>query len=270
VPLTIAHPIAAIPLRRPLGRLGVLAALVIGSVMPDVPLFLPLGLNRNATHSALGLLWFCLPVGVLSYLLYDYVLDRPLRALMPEALQRRLARVGREARPPVWSLGVLVSLLAGAATHTFWDSFTHGGSAGVEMFPMLETRLFRVSGYTAYVFSVLQHGSTVVGLSVLTVWIWHWYRRAPVADVPAGGLAPGTRRALILIIALAMVAGGVAALASRPPAQPTLRHLQPVVRRVVVSALSTLVGAVTIYAIGWHWVRARPRTWGPPSGGPET
>ena len=91
VPLTIAHPVAAIPLRRPLGRMGVLAALVIGSITPDVPLFLPLPLGRNATHSAIGLLWFCLPVGVLAYLLYDRVLDRPLRALMPEALQRRLA-----------------------------------------------------------------------------------------------------------------------------------------------------------------------------------
>jgi hypothetical protein len=255
VPLTIAHPVAAVPLRYPLGRLGVLAALITGSVMPDVPLFLPLGLNRNATHSALGLLWFCLPVGILAYLLYDYVLDRPLRALMPDPLRRRLARVGREARPPVWSPAVLVSVLAGAATHTFWDSFTHGTSAGVKMFPVLETRLFTVSGYTAYVFSVLQHGSTVVGLSVLAVWIWRWYGRAPLADATAGGLSPRVRRTLVVVIALVVVAAAIIALVSRPPLDTTLLYLQPVVRRVVVSSLSTLVGAVTVYAVGWHWLR---------------
>ena len=43
---------------------------------------------------------------------------------------------------------VLLSLLAGAATHVLWDSFTHGGAAGV-IFPVLETRLFTVSGYTS-------------------------------------------------------------------------------------------------------------------------
>ena len=179
MPLTIAHAVAAIPLRRPLGRLGVLAALVIGSITPDLPLFLPLPFGRNTTHTALALLWFCLPAGILAYLLYDLVLDRPLRALMPEGFQRR-----RDARPAVWSPAVLVSLLLGAATHSTRDAFTHGGSAGFgEWLPVIETRLFTVSGYTVYVFSVLQHLSTTFGLILLAVWIWRWYHRAPQADV---------------------------------------------------------------------------------------
>ena len=256
MPLTIAHPVAAIPLRRPLGRLGVLAALVIGSIMPDVPLYLPLPLRRNATHSAIGLLWFCLPVGVLAYLLYDRVLDRPLRALMPEALQRRLPRIGRDARPPVWTPAVLVSLLAGAATHVAWDSFTHTGAAVVEWFPVLETRLFTVSGYIAYVFNVLQHLSSAIGLSVLIVWAWRWYRRAPQADAPEGGLTAGVRSALLAVIALVVVMASVTAAVSRPPLDTTLLYLQPVVRRVVVTALASLVAAVTVYAVGWHLLRA--------------
>lgn len=258
MPLTIAHPVAVLPLRRPLGRLGVPAALVVGSIMPDLPLFLPLGLSRNATHSALGILWFCLPAGVLAYLLYDRVLDRPLRALMPEALQRRLARVGRAARPPVWSPSVLVSLLVGAATHSGWDAFTHGGSAGVEWFPVLETRLFTVSGYTAYVFSVLQHGSSALGTILLAFWSWRWYLRAPQADAPVGGLTVGARRALLAIIALVVVMAAVIAAVSRPPLDTTLLYLQPVARRFVVTALSTLVASVTLYAVGWHWMRSRP------------
>ena len=258
MPLTLAHPIAAVPFRRPLRRLGALAALVIGSTMADLPLFLPLPLSRNATHTFLAVLWFCLPTGALAYLLYDYVLDRPLRALLPEGFARRLSRTGRQARPPVWSLSVLVSLLVGAATHAAWDSFTHGGAAGVgEWLPVLETRLFTVSGYTVYVFSVLQHTSTVVGMAVLIGWIWRWYGRAAEGDAAAGALSPGARRTLLVVIALVAVVAAVVAAASRPPAEATIRHLQPVVRRVVVSSLTALVAAVTVYAVGWHWARTR-------------
>ena len=277
MPFTLAHTVAAIPLRRPLGPLGVLAALVIGSATPDVPFYLPLSLNRNATHSAMALLWFCLPVGILAYLLYDQVLDRPLHALMPEALQRRLTRTGRAARPPVWSPAVLVSLLAGAATHLVWDSFTHGGSAGVgEWIPAIETRLFTVSGYTAYVFSILQHASSALGTGLLAVWIWHWYRRAPQADPPMAGLTPGVRRRLLVSMLFAVIVASGMSVALRPPARPDLRALQPVARRLVVTSFATLIACLTVYSIGWHWVRGRPRgwessagTWGPPSGGPD-
>jgi hypothetical protein len=256
VPLTIAHPIAAIPLRHPLGRLGVLAALVIGSITPDLPLFLPLPISRNTSHSMLGLL-FCLPAGVLGYLLYDYVLDRPLRALMPEGMQRRLVRVGRDARPPVWSPAVLVSLLVGAVTHITWDSFTHGGAAGVGgWLPVIETRL-AVGPYRIFVFTLLQHLSSVVGMGVLMVWIWRWYRRAPQADAPAGGVGPAARRTLLVAIAVAVVVAAALGATRRPMREASLRALPPVARRAAVGGLSTLVGAVTVYAVAWHWIRSR-------------
>jgi hypothetical protein len=255
--LTLAHPVVAVPLRRPLGRLGVLAALVIGSVTPDVTLFFPIPVDRNTAHSAPALLWFCLPVGVLGYLLYDYVLDRPLRALMPEGLRRRLARTGREARPPVWSPAVLVSLLAGAATHSAWDAFTHGGAAGLaEWVPVLETRL-SLGGYRIFVFTVLQHLSSVIGSCVLTVWIWIWYRRAPQTDPPAGGVRPRARRILLAAIAVAVILAAAAGATRRPITEASLRVLPPVARRVAVSSLSTLFVAVTLYAVGWHLRRGR-------------
>jgi hypothetical protein len=177
---------------------------------------------------------------------------------MPQGFQRRLVRVGRDARPAVWSSSVLVSLLVGAATHSAWDSFTHGGDAGVGgWLPVLETRLVVVSGYTVYLFSVLQHLSSTLGMAALVIWIWHWYRRAPVAEPVESDVSPRARRLLVLGIALIMlVAAGVAA-ASRPPAQITLRHLQPVVRRIVVSSLTALVSAVTAYSVAWHWQRGR-------------
>ena len=253
MPITIAHPIAAIPLRRPLGRLGVLSALVIGSLVPDVPLFLRLSANRE-THTLLGLFWFCLPVGVLAYVVFDRVLDQPLRALLPEAVQMRLP-VGEARRPRAWSPAVLLSILLGAATHTVWDSFTHGGAAGVELFPVLETRLFRVSGYTAYVFSVLQHSSSIIGTAILVTWIVRWYRRAPRHPLAASELSPHTRKRLLAAIAIVVVAVVVARGVTRFPDEPTLRALQPFARRLIVAGLSSLVVAVTAYAVIWHSLR---------------
>jgi hypothetical protein len=259
VPLTIAHPIAAIPLRRPLGRMGVLSALVIGSLTPDLPLYLPLSPSR-VTHSALALLWFCLPAGIVGYLLFDRVLDRPLRALLPDGVRSRLASTNERARPPAWSPAVLISLLIGAVTHSLWDTFTHGASAGTRLFPALETRLFTASGYTAYVFSVLQHASSILGTLVLVGLMVRWYGTAPRSVPAAPDLTPRLRRWLLAAIAAVVLAAVVTGGASRFPDEPTVRALQPFVRRLIVTALSSLFAAVTVYAVVWHWMQARPRT----------
>lgn len=256
MPLTLAHPIAAIPLRRPLGRLGVLSALVIGSIMPDVPLFLPLSLNRNVTHSLFGVFWFCLPVGAGAYLLFDRVLERPLRALMPEAVQRRLPPQG-VARPAAWSPAVLVSIVAGAVTHVVWDAFTHGESVAARLFPVIETRLFAVSGYTVYLFTVLQHASSAIGTLVMAAWIARWYRTAPQVPLETPGLTPKVRRWLLLGLGLVVLAAAVSGGASRFPEVPTLRALQRFGRAVIVAALSSLGVVVTLYGVIWHWMRAR-------------
>jgi len=138
-----------------------------------------------------------------------------------------------------------------------WDSFTHGGGAGV-LFPALETRLFTVSGYTFYVFSVLQHASSLIGTLLMAAWLARWYRAAPRTAAPvAADLSPRVRRWLLAAIGIVVLAAVVAVVASRFPDEPTLRALQPFARRLIVAALSTLVVALTVYAVVWHWVQSR-------------
>jgi hypothetical protein len=258
VPLTIAHPIAAIPLLKPLRALGVLSALVIGSLMPDLPLFLPVSLRRNVSHSLFGVFWFCLPLGLITYVLFDRVLARPLSALMPARMQRRLAHVQRTPRPPAWSLAVIVSLLAGAMTHVAWDSFTHGGAAVARLLPSIENRLFTLSGYTVYVFSLLQHASSLLGSLALMLWIWRWYRTAPEAETRlAAAPSPPAKRRIVGAIAVAVILAMAAASASRFPVTLTLRALQPLARGIIVAGLASLFMAVMIYAIAWHWHQRR-------------
>jgi hypothetical protein len=90
MPFTLAHPAAAVPLRGCLGRFGVLSALVIGSMTPDCSYFLPWTVPRSETHSPSGLLWFCLPAGLLAYALFHIVLKGPLLALLPTQILGRL------------------------------------------------------------------------------------------------------------------------------------------------------------------------------------
>ena len=258
MPLTVAHPVAAIPLLKPLRALGVLSALVIGSLMSDVPLFLPVSLRRNVSHSLSGVFWFCLPLGLVTYILFDRVLERPLSALMPEGMRRRLAYVQRTPRPPAWSPAVIVSLLAGAMTHVAWDSFTHGGAAVARLLPSIENRLFTVSGYTVYVFSVLQHASSLLGTLALMLWIWRWYRKAPEMETRlAAAPSDPARRRIVAAIAAAVIAAMAVAGASRFPVTLTLRALQPLARGTIVAGLASLFMAVMIYAVAWHWHERR-------------
>jgi hypothetical protein len=87
MPFTLAQPAAAIPLSRVLGRASVLSALIIGSMSPDLVYFLPLGINRATSHSLVGLFWLCVPLGLVSYVLF-HVLWRPLGSyLLPRPLR---------------------------------------------------------------------------------------------------------------------------------------------------------------------------------------
>ncbi|MGQ0546349.1 MAG: DUF4184 family protein [Betaproteobacteria bacterium] len=103
MPYPFAHPAAVLPLIRPMGRFGVPAALVIGSMVPDAWYLVP-GLVRSDSHSFAGLFWFCLPLGFAFYLLWN------------------------GARPRAPFPAVACSLLVGALTHFAWDAVAHSVS----------------------------------------------------------------------------------------------------------------------------------------------
>lgn len=129
MPYPFAHPAAVLPLIRPMGRFGVPAALVIGSMVPDAWYLVP-GLIRADSHSASGLLWFCLPVGLLAYICYQLFRGRPLSAAPWHA--------------------VVLSLLVGALTHLGWDGLAHS--------------------YAWNGVHILQHASTVLGSAFVVWW----------------------------------------------------------------------------------------------------
>lgn len=198
MPFTVSHIAAVLPLR---SRFLLPSALVVGSTVPDVPLFVPIS-DRPTTHSPLGLVTWDVGLGLLALLAFHLLLKRPLLALGPRFLRERLEPVVNGPTRRRLLLAAVPSLLVGALTHVGWDAFTHFTGPGVRAFPELTTV---VHGLPVYRWA--QYGSGVFGGLVLAVWTLWWLRRAPTA--PSAGL-PGWVRAVMLCGAAASVAGGIA------------------------------------------------------------
>lgn len=260
MPFTFAHPAAAVPMLHPLGRYGVLSALVIGSLTPDLAYVLPVSVSRHESHTLAALLWFCLPVGVLSYLLFHLVLKGPLLGLLPLFALRRMgvyASTFRSLPAVPWS-AVIVSLLCGASTHLLWDAFTHADAPAVAAFPLLQTHLFWLGAYPVYVYKVLQHGSTCLGLLLLSWWSWRSLDRASIHLVSLPITLSRSQR----LLAVAVIAGlpavvGLSAGVQALEASAGVVGLQAFAGRAVFSGLPVLALVVVAYSVGWHVWRLR-------------
>lgn len=265
MPFTFAHPAAAVPLRHALGRFGVLSALIIGSMTPDMGYFVPwLGVSSRVTHGLTGLFSFCLPVGILMYLLFHAVLKMPSLDLMPRGLRGRLlpyAGPGSwlSSGTSVW--GVPASLLLGAVTHIVWDSFTHVGAPAVIALPVLNALLFKVHGYEVFLFKLLQHLSSLVGLALLTWWGWRWFRKAPISAEPHLGLLSVSARSGLWILfgvvpPLVALRGTLTGIR-----EAGLPRVEGVVVHFVVLDVMVLGSIFLLYGLAWQalaWL-IRPR-----------
>jgi len=89
MPFTLSHTAIVLPFTRPLRRWRLLSAALIGSMVPDFGLFFPWRLPRFETHSALALLTFCLPVGLVCYWAFQFVLKAPVLEVLPEGAVTR-------------------------------------------------------------------------------------------------------------------------------------------------------------------------------------
>jgi len=211
VPFTISHIAAVIPLHRPLTRVAVFSAAVIGSMVPDFGLLLPDPLSRWQTHSLPAILHFCLPVGLCTYLLLEWLIKPAMLEVLPNGAYARL-----HSQPPPrldtlshW-LWVIVALLFGTITHLVWDGFTHENALGVRMFPVLSDYGLDVQGHELHLYAWLQLLSSILGLVGVAGALLLWLRHAPApAAAPARRLRVSERmvwRVLYVALPFAAVA----------------------------------------------------------------
>jgi uncharacterized protein DUF4184 len=211
MPFTISHTAVVLPFSRLLARRQLLSATVIGAMVPDFRLFFP-GVPRVETHSHIALLTFCLPVGLITYWLFERLIKTPIVQVLPEgpyARWRPYAAEGDFRSLRQWLLAVF-GILLGAVSHLVWDGFTHEGGRGVRMFPVFDDSIFDIGRRHVPGIYLLQDLGSLLGLAAVLAMVCYALRRGGEAPVP-NRLVPRTERIeWIVIYALAAIALGVA------------------------------------------------------------
>jgi Domain of unknown function (DUF4184) len=213
MPFTISHAAIVLPFSRLLARWRLLSAVVIGAMVPDFGLFLPWRIQRFETHSAEALLTFCLPVGLTTYWIFQFLIKTPVLEILPEGAYARWYAFSSPAGAGSLRQWLLAAsgVLAGAVSHLIWDGFTHGGARGVRMIPWLEDPI-DVGHHHLIGFRLLQDGSSVVGLVVVVGLVCYGLRHGREPPVPGRPLRQIERRAWVLTYVLAVLGLSVACL----------------------------------------------------------
>lgn len=244
VPFTASHAAAVLPFGSRLSA----SALVIGAMIPDLPLFLPV--TYGDTHQPLAMLTTNVVAGLLVFIVWHGFFARPVDWFAPGAFRRRLSPaqqpgLRRRLDSPAKVAGVITGLLVGQLTHLFLDLFTHPGTAVTDRFEIFSAE---VAGFPVYFWAQLT--LSVAGLVLIAWWLVRWLRDAatyPLVRQPSrlGKLAArGTVvgcGALGLVLSVQAVAG--------TPAKHALFQVS-VTTVVAAGAAAVLVAAL------WHLRRA--------------
>ena len=177
---TLAHPAAVIPLTRLFKGRVVTSALVIGSMVPDLPRFVPCGVTRADSHSLLGVLLFSVPAGLVLLSVFHRWIKRPLIQTLPPNIQNALMPYSDLywLFPHYRISAVFVSLVLGVLTHLAWDEFTHHHTFLVTHVAILRASLVEIGGLHLRTYKFIQYASSVAGLFFLGVQAQSWLRSA--------------------------------------------------------------------------------------------
>jgi hypothetical protein len=209
MPFTISHTAAVLPFSKWLARWKLLSAATIGAMVPDFRIFFP-GMPRVETHSYEALITFCLPVGLITYWVFQLLIKTPVLQVLPEGPYARWRPFAAEANIRSWRQWLLAAggVLGGALTHLIWDAFTHDSGRGVRMFPVLDDTIDIGSRHFPATY-VLQDLGSLIGLAAVLAMVCYGLRRGPQAAVPNRPVPSRERRVWALIYVL--VALGFAA-----------------------------------------------------------
>jgi hypothetical protein len=185
MPWTLSHPAAVLPLGRFTPRPLNFAALVVGSMTPDMGFYIDRFDLSDFAHTLPGTFLACIPTGVIM-LIFFYLFSRPVCYALPSPHRSALLPLCPNFPTGLkqWTI-ILFSLLLGAWTHNFWDAFTHENGWFVERIPWLQQSVTHLGSLHVHVYLALQEGSTVVGFVIVVLAYCFWLRRQPASPSPA-------------------------------------------------------------------------------------
>ena len=209
MPFTLSHAAAVIPFRR---TPFVTSALVMGCFVPDFPYLISLSPRRFYGHTIPGMFVLDLPLALLALWLFHTFIKQPMLMFLPAGFRRRLGTSVNSF--PFWpsqrlSL-IILSILIGTATHLLWDACTHNTSWFYENWSFLRINVELPAIGQMLMYKLLEYMSSVFGLVVVAVWIWHWYRTTnPSAYSAAEAEDSVQRRTFVAVLPALSILGGV-------------------------------------------------------------
>ena len=262
MPFTLSHPAAVARL----SRYGlILSAVVIGSMSPDVPFFLPHPLIGHYGHTLLGVLLLAPLITLLFLAVFHGFLKRPLSLLLPDSHQKRLQPFLQPFvfGPPRRLFLIVVSAWIGDFSHVGWDSFTHERGWFVRNSSVFHVVLSLGPHAQIQVFRVVQHVSSVVGLALLAYWYWRWFVSAPEYPVVQEIEFPGWSKAFAGFLLIAAIATPFAwNMYVLPPR--TMLGWQRYAGLSVVQSIQLSVAMMVVFSAACQWVlyrrKKQPRT----------
>ena len=253
MPLSLAHPLAIVPFARikPL----VFSGLIIGAIAPDFGHTGRIHELYNFGHSLPGLLVFCLPCGLAALWLWHRILKIPLIELLPDAHHQRLHPLCNQSftfAPIARFAWITLSILLGAFTHIAWDSVTHAYGWVVERVPILQSTVMNTPLGELKMYKILQHGSTLAGLSTLFILYILWYRRTvPVTQRATRPLTITQRRRTLSILLVSCTLISVSVVLLNDPLNGFPAFCHALVTTAIFST-SLLAGALILYSLWFH------------------
>lgn len=245
MPFTLSHPAAALLV----ARTGLpVTAVVAGTMVPDVPMFVRVRGTYGVTHSLVGVVTVDLLLGVLGVALWVLVVRDALVDVAPAEVRERIAPAAGWSRRR-WAL-VPAGVLLGSLSHVAWDLFTHPGRWGARHVPWLGEQHAGLAG-----FAWAQYVSGVLGLLVVAGWAVTRVRSRPREARPVRVQSMGVRAAVLLVLAVALgTAVGGALGATQGP--------HGVAFHGAVVGTSVLALGVLLLALLWQWQVRRRRVTG--------
>ncbi len=174
MPFTFSHPAIVLPLIYLPKRWFSLTGLVVGSTIPDFEYFLRMGVESRWSHSLEGIFYFDLPVGILFCFVFHCMIRNALFENLPYIIKARLIPFTKFNWMTYFQknwLVVIASVLIGASSHVFWDSFTHAHRFFTNAIPALNNEV-KIGPVSLPWHHFLQHLSTLVGGCFVLLAIW--------------------------------------------------------------------------------------------------
>ncbi|HET6226725.1 MAG TPA: DUF4184 family protein [Bacteroidia bacterium] len=168
---TFSHPALILPARFLPRKMYSMNGLIIGSMVPDFEYFIRMDNASSSSHTPLGLFFFDLPAALIILTLFHQFMRGSLIKNLPDFFKLRLQTYAHfdwlDYLKKNWLI-VVYSVIVGALTHFFWDSFTSGNGYFVTRNPILEKEIsiFQMPFFT---YKIIKHLSSLMGILILII-----------------------------------------------------------------------------------------------------